>query len=183
MKRSTWDIDTSHSGINFNVRHMVFAKVRGRFSRWRGTIELDESALVESEVHVAIEAASIDTNEAQRDQHLRSPDFFDVEHYPELTFHSRRIERAGGNSLRIIGDLTMRGITREIVLEAETLGAGKDPSGGERRGFGAKTIINRQEYGLKWNQLLEAGGVVVGDQVHIEIEIEAVRRIAQASSA
>ena len=174
MTTERWSIDTAHSGVHFTVRHMVIAKVRGVFTRWSGTIELDEKDLAASAVTVQIDAASIDTREPQRDAHLRSADFFDVEKYPELTFRSTRVEPLGGQELRITGDLTIHGMTRQVVLNGEFLGKNKDPWGNLRASFSAKTSIDRKDFGLRWNQLLEAGGVLVGDKVEIELDVEAV---------
>jgi len=172
-----WDIDVTHSAIHFHVRHMVISKVHGRFARWSGAVELDLADPTRSVVNVAIEAASIDTQVVDRDNHLRSADFLDVAAHPQLTFASRRIEKAGAG-YRVTGDLTIRGATREVVLEAEFAGTGKDPWGNERAGFSAKTSLDRREFGLTWNAALEAGGVLVGEKVEISIELEAVKRVA-----
>jgi len=179
---TTWNIDASHSTIGFSIRHMVFSKVRGRFGRYTGAIRLDDD-LAKSWVEVAIDAASIDTGTAQRDTHLRSPDFFDVDHFPELRFRSSRIEELGEGRLRVIGDLTIRDTTREVALDAESAGRGMDPWGHERIGFVAKASIDRKDFGLQWNQLLEAGGVLVGDRVDIELDIQAVNTAARDVAA
>jgi polyisoprenoid-binding protein YceI len=176
---NTWNIDATHSGINFSIRHMVFSKVRGRFAKYTGAIQLDDSDPSKSWVEVTIDAASIDTGTPQRDTHLRSKDFFDVETFPELRFKSTRVEDIGGGRLRVIGDLTIRDITREVVLDAEPSGRGMDPWGNERLGFAAKTSIERKDFGLTWNQLLEAGGVLVGDKVEIELDVQAVNAAAR----
>jgi polyisoprenoid-binding protein YceI len=171
---STWNIDATHSGISFSIRHMVFSKVRGRFAAYTGTIHLEDGDLSRSSIEVSIDAASIDTGTPQRDTHLRSADFFDVERFPELRFRSQRVEDVGAGKLRVFGDLTIRDVTREVILDAETSGRAKDPWGNERIGFAAKTSIDRKDYGLAWNQLLEAGGVLVGDRVDIELDVQAV---------
>ncbi len=173
MPTQDWKIDPSHSGAHFSVRHLVVAKVRGRFSKFEGTIQLDEGAFEKSKVSVTIDAASIDTHEPKRDDHLRSPDFFDVAKFPTLTFVSSNIVKAG-ERYNVHGALTIHGVTREVVLDTELLGTGKDPWGGKRAGFAAKTQINRKDFGLTWNQALETGGVVVGEKVEIELEVEAV---------
>jgi polyisoprenoid-binding protein YceI len=178
MTTNTWNIDASHSGINFSIRHMVFAKVRGRFASYTGSIRLDDDDVTRSSVDVSIDAASIDTGTPQRDTHLRSPDFFDAEGYPHLRFRSTRVEDAGDGRLRVVGDLTIRDVTREIVLDAETAGRGKDPWGNDRVGFVATTSLDRKEFGLRWNQVLEAGGFLVGDRVDIELDIQAVKAAA-----
>ena len=170
---STWNIDTSHSSVHFTIRHMVISKVRGGFTRFGGTLEFDPDRPEDAKVAVKIETASIDTHEPQRDAHLRSPDFFDAEKFPALTFESTKVERAG-DGLRLTGDLTMHGVTRSIALDAEFLGAGKDPWGNQRAGFTARGKLNRKDFGLHWNQVLEAGGVLVGEQVELAIDVEAV---------
>ena len=177
-----WDIDVSHSAIHFFVRHMVISKVHGRFAKWSGTVQLDEQDLTRSSVDVRIETASIDTQVADRDAHLRSPDFLDVAKHPELTFRSKRIERAGAG-YRVVGDLALHGVVREVTLDAEFAGTGKDPWGNERAGFSAKASLDRREFGLVWNAALETGGVLVGEKVEISIELEAVKKVAAAPVA
>ncbi len=172
--RTTWKIDPSHTNVEFAVRHLMITTVRGRFTDVRGTVRTDEADLTASEIDVTIGAASIDTREPQRDTHLRSADFFDVEKFPDLRFVSRRIESAGGDRYTVAGDLTIRGVTHEVTLDAVSEGRGKDPWGGERAGFSATTKINRSRFGLTWNQLLEAGGVAVSDEVRISIDVELV---------
>jgi len=179
---TTWNLDASHSTVGFSIRHMVFSKVRGRFLKFTGAIQLDDD-LTKSWVEVTIDAASIDTGTEQRDTHLRSADFFDVEHFPELRFRSTRTEDLGEGRVRVIGDLTIRDTTREIAIDAEPTGRGKDPWGNERAGFVAKASIDRKDFGLKWNQLLEAGGVLVGDRVDIELDIQAVNTAARDVAA
>lgn len=181
MANETWNIDTTHSGIHFSVRHMVIAKVRGSFQKFSGTVSLDEQDVTKSSVSVSIEAASINTGVEQRDNHLRSPDFFDVAKFPTLSFQSTKVEKASGNSLRVTGTLTIRDITREVVLEAEQLGVGKDPWGNVKAAFEAKTSIDRRDFGLTWNQALETGGVLVGEKIEISLEVQAVK--AQAEKA
>jgi polyisoprenoid-binding protein YceI len=177
MTTSNWNIDTVHSGINFTIRHMVVSKVRGRFTRFNGTLNLDEADLSRSVVEATIDAASIDTGTAQRDDHLRSPDFFDAERFPALRFRSTRIDR-DGDRYRVTGELTIRDVTREVVLDVEYGGRARDPWGNERAGFIASASLNRKDFGLAWNQVLEAGGVLVGDRVDIELEIQGVRAAA-----
>ncbi len=181
MTTTTLNIDTTHSGIHFSIRHMVVAKVRGAFKGFSGTVRYDAENPANSSVSVSIDAASIDTGVAQRDAHLKSPDFFDVEKFPALSFQSTRVEKGSGNNLRVTGNLTLRDITREVVLDAELLGTGKDPWGNTRVAFEAKTSINRFDFGLKWNQALETGGVLVGEKVEIALEIQTVQ--AQAVQA
>jgi polyisoprenoid-binding protein YceI len=177
-----WDIDVSHSAIHFYVRHMVISKVHGRFAKWAGALQLDPQDLTRSSVEVSIDAASIDTQVADRDAHLRSPDFLDVAKHPQITFRSKRVERAG-DRWRVVGDLSLHGVTREVALDAEFAGTGKDPWGNERAGFSAKASIDRREFGLVWNAALETGGVLVGEKVEIAIELEAVRKVVATPAA
>jgi polyisoprenoid-binding protein YceI len=182
MTTQTWQIDSAHSGIHFSVRHLVIAKVRGQFTRWSGTLNVPEGDFGRATVDVTIDATSIDTGVADRDAHLRSADFFDVASFPELTFRGRRVEPKGGDRFALVGDLTIRGTTREVALDVESAGQTKDPWGNVRAGFAARTAVDRKEFGLTWNQVLEAGGVMVADKVEIEIEVEAVRQ-EQAAAA
>ncbi len=182
MATEHWAIDSSHSGIHFSVRHMVIAKVRGQFSRWSGSIAAEGGDPARASLEVVIDASSIDTGVADRDAHLKSPDFLDVAAFPELTFKSTRVEVISGDRLNVTGDLTLHGVTRPVVLSVEHTGRAKDPWGNQRAGFSATASIDRKEFGLTWNQLLEAGGVMVGDRVDIEIEVEAVLQ-AQEKSA
>ncbi len=183
MATNHWDIDVGHSAVHFWVRHMVISKVHGRFAKWSGALELDPQDLTRSSVEVTIDAASIDTQVADRDAHLRSADFLDAATYPELTYASRKVESLGGGALRITGDLTLHGVTREVVLDAEFAGTGKDPWGNERAGFAAQAALDRREFGLVWNAAVETGGVLVGEKVEITIELEAVKKVAAAPVA
>ncbi|HET9596423.1 MAG TPA: YceI family protein [Anaeromyxobacteraceae bacterium] len=178
MANETWQVDGAHSAVNLTVRHMVISKVRGRFTKWNAKLALDTGDLSRSSVEVEIDAASIDTGVADRDAHLRSADFLDAAKYPALTYRSKRVEAVSGDRLRVVGDLTIRGTTREVVLDVEYGGQGKDPWGNQRAGFTASTSINRKDFGLTWNQALETGGVLVADRVDIEIELQAVRQAA-----
>jgi len=182
VARTVWQLDPAHTTVEFSVRHMMVARVRGRFTAVRGTVELDEQDVTRSVVEVAIDASTIDTGQPQRDAHLRSPDFLDVEHHPEIRFRSRRIEPLGEGRYRVVGDLTIRGVAREVALEVEETGRTRDPWGNDRIGYVARTAINRHDWGVSWNQLLEAGGVVVGDEVKIEIEGELMRAAAQQAA-
>jgi polyisoprenoid-binding protein YceI len=173
MALETWQIDPTHSTVGFSVRHMMFAKVHGRFGSFTATLAVDKDDVAKSSVEVAIDAASIDTNEAQRDGHLKSADFFDVEHHPKLAFKSTGVKVSGGD-VELAGDLTIRGTTKPVVLKGE-LGFGKDPWGNERLIASVATSIDRKEFGLAWNAVLEAGGVLVSDKVEIHIEAQAIR--------
>ena len=176
-----WDIDTAHSALQFHVRHMVISKVHGRFAQWSGHVELDEQDPKRTTVEVAIDPASIDTQHADRDTHLRSPDFLDVANYPQMTFRSTRVEKSG-DGYRVAGELSLRGVSREVVLEVEYAGTAKDPWGNQRAGFTARTAIDRRDFGLVWNAALEAGGVLVGEKVEISIELEAVKQAASVAA-
>lgn len=178
--KTTWQIDPAHTSVEFAVKHMMFTTVRGRFKDVKGTIEADEQNPDRSTVNVEIAAASLDTGSADRDTHLRSADFLDVETHPTITFRSKRIEGAQqkeGDQFRVTGDLTIRGTTMEITLDCVYEGTGKDPWGGTRAGSRATTKIDRREWGLKWNQALETGGVLVANEVRIEIEVQAVKAV------
>lgn len=172
---SNYAFDNSHSHVVFSVRHMVFAKVRGEFTKWQGTVRLDDADLTRSEVAVTIDASSISTNDAQRDGHLKSPDFLDVEKHKDITFKSTKVGSAGKDKLTLTGDLTIRGVTKPVTLDVELLGRGKDPWGNEKAGFAARGSVDRRDFGLQWNQVLEAGGVLVGEKVEIEIDTELVK--------
>ena len=182
MDNNNWNIDAAHSGINFSIRHMVVSKVRGRFAKFSGGLTIDDGDLARSVVEATIDASSIDTGTPQRDTHLRSPDFFDVERFPEIRFRSTRIEKLGGDRYRVTGNLTIRDVTREIALDVEHGGRAKDPWGNERVGFIATAALDRKDFGLHWNQVLEAGGVLVGDHVDIELEVQGVRAAASKAA-
>ncbi len=169
----TYKIDKSHSEAIFQVRHLL-TKVRGRFTEFEGAIEFNEAAPEQSTVHFAINATSIDTAEPDRDKHLRSADFFDVENHPQITFRSTRVAKRGGDTYDVTGTLTMHGVTKEVVLPVAHLGKAKDPWGGDRLGFEAETTLNRKEFGLNWNAALETGGFLVGDEVKVSLQIQAV---------
>ena len=179
----SWAFDLVHSSVNFTVRHMVVSKVRGRFTKWDGTLVMDENDPSGGRVEVVIDAVSIDTGVDQRDTHLRSGDFFDVEKFPTITFKSTRVEKAGAGELRVSGDLTMHGVTRPVVLDVEYAGSANDPWGGVRAGFSASTKLDRKDFGLTYNQLLETGSVVVGETVEIGIEAEMVKQVAATKAA
>ena len=171
----SWKIDNAHSLVEFSVRHMMISTVRGRFERFSGTVEFNENDPTASSVDVQIEAASINTNESQRDNHLRSADFFDAEKFPYLSFKSTRVEKIDENNGRIYGDLTIRDISHPVVLETEYNGQAKSPWGATSAGFTANTKINRKDWNLGWNQALETGGMLVGDEIKIHIELEIVK--------
>lgn len=169
-----WVVDASHSNVEFAVKHLMIATVRGRFSEVEGFIEGDPADLTSARFEATINAASIDTRQDDRDQHLRSADFFDVENHPTITFKSTNIEKAGDDEYKVTGDLTIRGTTRPVTLDVTFEGRGKDPWGGERIALTAKGKINRKDFGLTWNAALETGGVLVSDEVKLDINVEAV---------
>lgn len=178
MARTTWTLDPAHTQVEFAVKHMMFTRVRGRFADVTGSIEVDEENPDASSVRVEIDAASIDTGVEDRDEHLRSEDFLHVEEHPKLTFQSTRVERTStepGSTFRVVGDLTIRGVTREVELEAVYEGRATDPWGAERAGFTASTTLDRRDWDLTWNQTLEAGGVLVGHEIDVELGIQAVK--------
>ena len=166
-------IDKAHSEVTFQVRHLL-TKVRGRFSDFTGTVRVDEEEPENSSVSLKIDAASIDTNNADREQHLRSDDFFAVQAYPTITFDSSRIAKTSAETYDVTGTLTIRGVAREVTLPVTYLGTAKDPWGNARAGFETELTINRKDFGLLWNAALETGGFLVGDEVHISVSIQAI---------
>ncbi len=184
MRNNTqlWTIDASHTDVEFAVRHLMISTVKGRFADVSGMIELDPERPAEARAEVTVQVASIDTRNADRDAHLRSPDFFDVDEHPVMTYRSRRVEPVGHGKLRVFGDLTIRGTTREVPLTVTPGGLVKDPWGNVRVGYSATAVINRSEFGLTWNKALETGGVLVGEEVKINLELELVRQAEQAAA-
>jgi polyisoprenoid-binding protein YceI len=174
---STWRIDPEHTTIQFTVRHMMISNVKGVFHKFNGQFEIDDKEITNARASAVINVASIDTGIEKRDEDLRSPNFFDVAKYPSMAFASKRIVRTGSNSFKMTGDLTMHGVTREVVLEMEGLETVvKDPWGNMRRGATLSAMINRKDFGLTYNKLLETGGMVVGEEVKINIEVELIRK-------
>jgi polyisoprenoid-binding protein YceI len=171
----TWSIDDAHSSVGFVVRHLVAAKARGRFGEFSGTITIAERP-EDSSVEVEIAAASVDTGHPDRDAHLRTPDFFDVEQFPTLTFRSTAVRAAGDERYAVDGDLTIHGVTRPVTLDLVYGGVVRDPFGNDKAIFSAETEVNREDFGLTWNQALETGGVLLGKNVRIELEVEAARQ-------
>ena len=173
---TTWNVDPAHAVAEFKVKHMMISNVKGQFAKVTGTLTLDESDLAKSSVEASIEAASIETREAQRDAHLKSADFFDVEKFPTLTFKSTRISQVGDGELSMAGDLTLHGVTRPVVFTVEGPTApGKDPWGNTRMGASATTKINRKDFGLTWNAALETGGILVGEEVTITLDVQFIK--------
>lgn len=172
---ATWAIDPVHSVAEFGVKHMMISTVKGRFGTLSGSLQFDGRDLTTASVEATIDVASITTNEPQRDAHLRSPDFFHADAYPTLTFRSTGVEHVAEDEYRVRGDLTIRGTTRPVTLDVTYAGQITDPSGVQRAGFSAATTINRKDYGLNWNALLETGGAVVSDKVNVALHIAATR--------
>jgi len=173
---STWNIDPVHSVAEFKVKHMMISNVKGQFTGVKGVLSLDEANLTNSDVQATIEAASITTRDPQRDAHLKSPDFFDVEKFPVLSFKSTRVGRVNGGEVAVAGDLTIHGITRDVVFTVEgPTAAAKDPWGNTRLGLSATTKIDRKNFGLMWNAALETGGILVGDDVTITLDVQFVK--------
>jgi polyisoprenoid-binding protein YceI len=178
----TWRVDPAHSSVEFRVKHMMISTVRGRFGEFEGTIEAAPD-YHDSKVRGTVKAASIDTNEPGRDEHLRSADFFDVEHHPQIVFESTRIEHLGKGSYRVAGELTMHGETHPVVFEVTVHGVTHDPQGQDRVGLEARGTLSRGGFGLRWQQALETGGVLVGDEVRVVADIAAVCSSADAGAA
>lgn len=180
---TTWEIDPAHTHVEFAVKHMMISTVKGRFGDVKGTIHLDDAEPANSSVDVTIGVASIDTRQEQRDGHLRSPDFFDAERHPAMTFRSKRVTAGADGDLRIVGDLTIRTIVKEVVLDVTPEGRRRDPWGKERAGFSAKGKLNRRDFGLTYNQALEAGGFLVGDDIKLSVDVELVQTAEVESDA
>jgi polyisoprenoid-binding protein YceI len=176
MAKATWVLDPAHTTAEFSVRHMMFTTVKGYFTKLEGQIDADLSDLTTGEINATIDAASVDTRDAQRDGHLRSADFFDVENHPKLTFKSYRIERTGENEYELVGDLTIRGVTKSVIWALTFDGQGKNPWGQEVAGITAETKVNRKDFGLTWNAALEAGGWLVGDEVKFAVHAELIKQ-------
>jgi polyisoprenoid-binding protein YceI len=177
-----YDFDKAHTTVGFQVRHLV-TNVGGRFQDFTGTVLVDRAKPESSSVEFTIQAASIDTNEPKRDEHLRAPDFFDVAKHPTITFKSTSVKPAGKDTYEVTGNLTMRGVTKQLTLPVTFLGEGKDPWGNEKIGFEISTVLNRKDYGIVWNKALDAGGVLVADEVKVQISVEANKAKPQTASA
>ena len=176
VSAETFHVDTSHSKVLFKVRHLGISNVTGQFKEFEGSFDLDPDNLATLKAIAVIQVASVDTEEEDRDKHLRSGDFFDAETHPEIKFESTKAEPAGGSKVKLHGNLTIRGVTKPVVLDAEFGGAIQDPWGNHRAAFTAEGTINRKDFGVNWNQTLDTGGLVVGDNVQISLELEAVAK-------
>ena len=172
---TTWTVDASHSSLNFAVRHIMISKVRGRFGAFTRQAVYDDATKAWKSAEATIQVASIDTREEKRDGHLKSADFFDAEKFPTITFKTSGVEARGDDKFLVRGLLTIHGVTKEIALDTEITGSGKDPWGGDRTAFSARGSISRKDFGMVWNQALEAGGIAVGDKVEIEMEVQVVK--------
>ena len=176
---TTWDIDPAHTSVQFSVRHLMISNVRGEFGKVTGTVMTNDKDLTRSKIQATIDASSIDTREPKRDEHLKSPDFLDVARFPTITFVSKKIEAAGAGRWKVSGDLTLHGVTREVVLDVEAPGTAiKDLMGKTRSGAHASTKINRKDFDIVWNKSLDGGGIAVGDDLDIGIDVEAVQQPA-----
>jgi len=174
---ATWQMDPDHSSFQFKIRHLTVSNVKGDFNKSRGVVTIDDQNITNLKVEVFIDAASVNTGHAQRDEHLRGPDFFDVTKYPTITFVSKKVIKADTDRLKVVGDLTIHGVTREITVDVEgPTPEVKDPWGNFRWGATATTKINRRDFGLTWNKVLDTGGLVVGEEVNIYVELELVRK-------
>jgi polyisoprenoid-binding protein YceI len=174
---ATWTIDPEHSNIGFKVRHLMVSNVKGNFEKHSGTVDIDDKNITKSKVEVSIDTNSISTGVQKRDEHLRSADFFDVAKFPAMTFVSKKVAKAGKDKLKVTGDLTLHGVTKEVVLDVEGPSKeSKDPWGNIRKGATATAKINRKDFGLNWNKALETGGVLVGEEIAINLEIEMIKK-------
>jgi len=174
---TTWTIDPDHSNVGFKVRHLMVSNVKGSFEKHTGVVEINDKDITKSKVEVSIDTNSINTNVQKRDEHLRSADFFNVVKYPAMTFVSKKVAKAGKDKLKVTGDLTLHGITKQVVLDVEgPTKESKDPWGNIRKGATATTKINRKDFGLVWNAALETGGVAVGEEITITMEIEMIKK-------
>ncbi|MEI8186027.1 MAG: YceI family protein [Chlorobiaceae bacterium] len=173
---TSWNIDADHSNVGFSVSHLMVSKVKGNFNKYTGVVDINDKDITKSKVDVTIDASSINTNVQKRDEHLKSPDFFDVAKYPTVTFVSKKWTKAPQGALKVTGDLTIHGVTKSVVLTVAPFSKeSKDPWGNTRRGTSASTIINRKDFGLVWNQALETGGVAVGEEVNIMLDVEMIK--------
>jgi polyisoprenoid-binding protein YceI len=171
-----WAIDNGHSSVNFSVRHMMLSTVRGQFKAFSGNLDFNEADPATSTIEVSIDTASIETRDEKRDGHLKSPDFFDSEKFPAMTFKSTSVQKTSDTTAKITGDLTIKDVTKSVVLDVEYHGQAKAPWGTTSAGFSAKTSIDRKDWGLTWNAPLETGGILVGEKINIEIDLEAVKQ-------
>jgi polyisoprenoid-binding protein YceI len=178
---STWDIESGHAAANFSVKHLGISSVNGTLGDVTGKVEVDDKDVTKSKVEASVDLKGVNTKQPKRDDHLRSPDFFDVEKFPTLTFKSTKVEKGEGSKLKITGDLSIHGVTKSVVLDGELSGEVANPfSGAKTRGFQGMTMVNRKDFGLTWNKTLEAGGLLVGEEVKVVIDAEVVKKEAAA---
>jgi polyisoprenoid-binding protein YceI len=176
--RTTWTLDPQHLRVGFAVRHLMISTVKGHFSGVAGVVTVDHDDFATATIEATVDPATVHTGEAQRDAHLRSADFFDVERFPTLTFTSRRVTKTADGRYSLTGDITIHGVTKSVTLDVGAEGVGRDPWGNDRAGFTLTGVINRRDFGLTWNQALEAGGVLVGEEVKLSIDVELIRRVS-----
>jgi polyisoprenoid-binding protein YceI len=176
MSRNKWTVDASHSAVEFKVKHMMISNVRGSFHKFDAEVVADAADLTTANVHFSIDINSIDTRDEQRDGHLKSADFFDVEKFPTIEFKSTQVSRKNDEKYALTGDVTIHGVTKPVTFEVEFEGQGKDPWGNERAGFSASSSISRKDFGLTWNTALETGGVLVGDEVKLALQVELIKQ-------
>jgi polyisoprenoid-binding protein YceI len=181
MALQTWNIDPVHSSIHFSIRHLVISKIHGKFTKWGGVIQFDDQQPAASKVDIQIDVKSIDTNDPKRDAHLMSPDFFDAEQHPQITFSSTKVEQAGPNEYRVTGDLTLRGVAKPVTLEVEHGGEVKDMWGNHRGGFSIEGHIDRRDFGMSFAGTTESGAAILGDKIDMAIDVEAIKAAAQAA--
>ena len=175
MTKTKWAVDPTHSSVEFSIRHMMFTNVKGAFQTYDATIEADPNDLTTANISFSVDLASVDTKNQDRDNHLRSADFFDVENKPKMTFTSTKVEKKDEGEYAVTGDLSLNGVTKPETFDVTFEGQGKDPWGNEKAGFSAEGTLNRSDYGLTWNAALETGGVLVGDKVKVSLEIQAAK--------
>jgi len=174
---SDWEVDASHSRTGFAIKHMMVSTLHGSFTKYTGAVTIDDADLTKSKAHIEIDTSSVDTGNAKRDEHLKSPDFFDSAKFPKIVFDSTKVEKRGADGLVLTGNLTIKNVTRSVVLNVSGLtGEAKDPWGGVRRGATAQAKINRKDFGLTWNKALESGGMLVGEDVNLELEVELTKK-------
>ena len=171
----TWSLDKAHSSVGFSVRHLVISKTTGKFDDFTGTIVFDGKNFAAASVELTVQMASVDTDDEKRDEHLRSADFFETEKFPTMDFKSKKVTKGEGDAFTITGDLTIKGVTKEVTFDCQFPGVVNDPWGNTKAGFSAMTQINRQDFGVTWSKSLDGGGLVVGDDVDVMIEVEAVK--------
>ena len=182
MAKIKWILDPTHSEIGFKIKHLMISNVSGSFKNFGGEVETEDADFSTAQINLSVDMASISTNNEQRDAHLRNSDFFEVETYPELTFHSTKVEKTGDDTFAVYGELTLKGVTKAIKLSVEYNGVTKDPWGNERAGFVVSGKINRSEFGVTFNSVLETGGLMLGEEVKVQAEVQLVKQAASVAA-